>query len=130
MGKPITDYFPAGPSGNVVDADGFDGTIQFNPEIITGTGTVTLSLESDDNGVKTLDLQDNVTLAAPTLTAGKAGSAIMYIVQDSTGGRQITWDANFKLNAGEVNETAESISVAVMTWIGDGVVDVTIVPRV
>lgn len=61
----------------------------------TVTGT-TKTINLGDGNVQQVTLQSNTTLTLTGSTGGYACSLSLYIVQDATGGRTITWPASVK----------------------------------
>lgn len=126
----IIDFFEA-LNVSYVEAEGYGGTVQFDKELVSpASGTITPDLTKASSSIKHYDLNGALTLSLPTLTAGKSGSAIFYVVQTGGGGHAVTWAAGYHINSGAIDTNALAVSVCYLSWVGDGKVDVTIVPRV
>lgn len=74
---------------------------------------------------------DNFTLQAIPVVAGEACSYMIYIEQDVTGSRSITFDAAYnRLNDSEINGAAGSVTIIQVVYCGVGsTLDLTILPR-
>lgn len=74
---------------------------------------------------------DNFTLQAIPVVAGQACSYMIYIEQDATGSRSITFDPAYsRLNDAEINGTAGSVTILQVVYCGVGsILDLTILPR-
>lgn len=74
---------------------------------------------------------NNFTLGAIPTTAGEACSYMIYIQQDASGSRSVTFDPAYnRLNTAEINGTAGSVTILQVVYCGVGsVLDLTILPR-
>lgn len=92
----------------------------------SATGSVTLNL--NNGNVFQMTLTGNATFAFSGATSGKACSFGLYVGQDTTGGRTVTWPSSVKWAGGTaptLTSTASAVDVLVFesldggtTWYG------------
>lgn len=78
-------------------------------------------------------INQNTVIEAPSglLASGQGGSILMYLTQDATGGRTVTFSSNYvNLGSGEVNKAPNSVTVVQIMYRGVGnIIDLMIAPR-
>lgn len=67
----------------------------------------------------------NVTLTAntsinPIANVKGAGSWFIYVTQDATGGRAVTWGSNYSVIGGQVNTDPNAVSICQVVYCGVG----------
>lgn len=84
------------------------------------TGTVTLNLINGN--VFSLTLTGSITLTFSGATAGKACSFTVYLKQDGTGGRTVTWPSSTKWSGGAptLSTAANAVDILVFESIDGG----------
>lgn len=83
--------------GELTPTDNIDGVLAPTVTTLTDGATITPDFSSSCNF--TVTLGGNRTMASPTnAVAGQSGS--LFIVQDATGGRTLTWGSNWKWQSG------------------------------
>ncbi len=85
---------------------------------VTGSYTVNLA----NGNVFSLTLTGNTTLAFSGAVAGKACSFSLYIKQDATGSRTITWPSGIKWSGGapSLTTTANALDIFVLESLDGG----------
>ena len=73
-------------------------------------------------------LTENIMLANPSNT-NVAGSWIIYLTEDATGGRAVTFGSDYKIASGEITTTADTVNILYVTSDGGGTYDVVIAQR-
>lgn len=85
------------------------------------------------SNVYDITVTQNVRIEAPSglIGSGLAGSIILYLNQDATGGRDVTFGVEFSpLNEGVVNPNPNGVTVVQLMYSGFGsVIDTLILPR-
>jgi hypothetical protein len=98
-----------------VDASNFLGSS--TPSVLTLIDAATISWSVSSGLVAQVTLSGNRTFAAPTgLVAGQ--TMLLYVIQDATGGRTLTWNAAFKFPGGtpiQPTGTANAIDMFYMS---------------
>lgn len=85
----------------------------------TLTDGATVDWNMNSGGIATVTLGGNRTMAAPTNL--KKGTYILYVIQDATGSRTITWNAVFKWSGGVAPTLSTTASDKdVLTFVCDG----------
>lgn len=87
------------------------------------TGAVTLNLANGN--VFSLTLTGAITLTFSGATAGKACSFAVYLKQDTTGGRSISWPASVKWAGGSsptLSTAANAVDIVVFESIDGGTI--------
>jgi hypothetical protein len=93
-----------------------DQTITLSQTLTDG---VTISWNTDLGRIATVTLGGNRTMAAPTNL--KAGTYILYVIQDATGSRTLTWNSVFKWTAAVAPVlTTTAARRDIMTFVSDG----------
>lgn len=112
--------------------------LEFNTDELTATVDVTSGVWSPDGDsqVYIMHLDENITLDAWAGVTGdtkpKAFSAIIYVVQDATGGHTLTFSSNYAVvsRTQAIGGTANQVSILQLTYPGFGdIVDVIIAQR-
>lgn len=112
--------------------------IGFNTDELTATVDVTSGVWSPDGDsqVYIMHLDKNITLDAWAGVTGdtkpKAFSAIIYVIQDATGGHTLTFSSNYAVvsRTQAIGGTANQVSILQLTYPGFGdIVDVIIAQR-
>lgn len=101
------------------------------PKVVT-TSTGSYVPDGTTN-VYDVTLAQNTRIEAPSglITGGLSGSIILYLNQDATGGREVTFGTEFSpLNDGAVNMNPNGVTVVQLMYSGHGsVIDTLILPR-
>jgi len=93
-----------------------DQTITLSQTLTDG---VTINWNTDLGRIATVTLGGNRTMAAPTNL--KAGTYILYVIQDATGSRTLTWNSVFKWTAAVAPVlTTTAARRDIMTFVSDG----------
>lgn len=101
-----------------------NNSIMFRPSVIPFAGTITLNLGTA-NIFNVGVLTGNLTLANPTTPdAALAGSWYVYVKQDATGGRTVSFGDKFKDLGGDINLDPNGITIIQIVASGDGFYDV------
>lgn len=125
----INDFFGDPSTEGFIDARGFSGTVQFEKEEIPGaSGNLAINLTSVKSSIKHITVTGDLTLTAPTATAGMGGSAIIYL-EMSGGPHAVIMNDAFEVVSGVIDTGPGAINVLTVTWSGDGVYEVSIVNR-
>lgn len=112
--------------------------IRFNTDELTATVDVTSGVWSPDGDsqVYIMHLDKNITLDAWAGVTGdtkpNAFSAIIYVIQDATGGHALTFSSNYAVvsRTQAIGGTANQVSILQLTYPGFGdIVDVIIAQR-
>lgn len=112
--------------------------IGFNTDELTATVDVTSGVwnPGGDSQVYIMHLDKNITLDAwagiTADTKPKAFSAIIYVIQDATGGHTLTFSSNYAVVSciQDIGGTANQVSILQLTYPGFGdIVDVIIAQR-
>jgi len=80
----------------------------------TATGAVTLNLANGN--VFNVTMTGNVTFTFSGATSGKACAFTLYLKQDATGGRVVTWPAAAKWSGGQPSLTITASAVDVLVF--------------
>lgn len=101
-----------------------NNSIMFKPTALAYAASITLNLGSSN--IFNVDaLTGNITFANPTTPdATLAGSWYVYIKQDATGGRTVTFGDKFKDLGGDVNLDPNGVTIIQIVASGDGFYDV------
>jgi hypothetical protein len=91
----------------------------FTRATVTDGATVTWLLGSAQVGVLTLG--GNRTMASPGAEMKNGGTYVLFVIQDATGSRTLTWDAVYKWAEGitPVLSTAAN-AIDILTFVSDG----------
>lgn len=93
-----------------------DQTITLSQTLTDGA---TINWNTDLGRIATVTLGGNRTMAAPTNL--KAGTYILYVIQDATGSRTLTWNSVFKWTAAVAPVlTTTAARRDIMTFVSDG----------
>ena len=85
----------------------------------TLTDGATVTLDTSQGRIATLTLGGNRTLAAPTNL--RVGVYILYLIQDATGSRTVTWNSVFKWPGGVAPTLTTTASAKdLISFISDG----------
>lgn len=112
--------------------------MEFNTDELTATVDVTSGVwnPDGDSQVYIMHLDKNITLDAWAGITGdtkpNAFSAIIYVIQDATGGHTLTFSSNYAVvsRAQAIGGTANQVSILQLTYPGFGdIVDVIIAQR-
>lgn len=91
-----------------------------NVSTTNATGATTLNL--NNGNVFSVALTGNATFSVSNATAGKACSFTLYLKQDATGGRTVTWPAGTKWSGGAptLSAAAGAVDIFVLETIDNG----------
>lgn len=92
--------------------------------------TATYAMKITHN-MQNLTLGSNTIINVPATAPTGGATFLIYLVQDATGGRTVSFGANFsQLNAENVNPAANSVTLVQVIYRGAGTVyDVVVTPR-
>jgi cytoskeletal protein CcmA (bactofilin family) len=92
--------------------------------------TATYAMKITHN-MQNLTLGSNTIINVPATPPAGGATFMIYLVQDATGGRTVSFGANFsQLNAENVNPAANSVTLVQVIYRGAGTVyDVVVTPR-
>lgn len=115
-----------------VEADtGLYGKLMVTPEVLT-TNAATYT----PSGIKSLydiTVNRNIVIQPPTglLTGGVGGTIIMYLTQDATGGRTVTFSSEYaKIGEGDIDPSPNAVTLVQLIYRGSGsVIDTIIASR-
>lgn len=141
-------------TGNITATAVTSGTVKVNTSVDASTATVTAKSVSAEKfmvkpkvitpstgsyvpdgttNVYDITLTQNTRIEAPSglITGGLAGSIILYVNQDATGGRAVTFGQEYvALNDSEFNLNPNGVTVVQLMYCGVGsVIDTLILPR-
>lgn len=79
----------------------------------------------------TLTVDTRIEIPSQLLAGGVGGSIVLYLTQDATGGRKVTFATGYyALNEGEINVAPNGVTVVQLMYSGIGsIVDMLILPR-